>query len=276
MSFNASGPATLAASATGRYLQSGAGSGAVLWEQADGRRYTEPAVVAPRSHWEPASGARAAARPGQAQATLRLNVTGLAGKPASNVQVVLMNTDNAALDPEPLSVTGMARVRVPVGDYSLFALFIDEDAAGNVVAWHCVFRDDFRVTSAGATVTIPERSATSPISVTTPRQAGEVELETTFFRGSKAGGGTATGLIVTQPYLLPTYISPQPRPKAGGLRYLERWSGAGSSGRYWYDAAFTFPDIPPSEHFVVRGSQVATIHEHFFSDVSAAGQGLAQ
>ena len=71
------------------------------------------------------------------------------------------------------------------------------------------------------------------------------------------GGGTGTGLILTPPYLLPTYISPQPAAKVGSLRYLERWSGAGSSGRYWYDTAFAFPDIPADDHFVVRGSQVA-------------------
>lgn len=113
-----------------------------------------------------------AAPPGQAPARLGLKVTNLAGKPASYVQVVLMNTDNAQLAPAPLSVTGAAPVSVPPGDYRLFALFFDKDAAGNVVAFHRVFRSDFRVAKAGATVTIPERSATSPISVSTPRQAG--------------------------------------------------------------------------------------------------------
>jgi hypothetical protein len=274
-SLTVSGPAAVAGSATGRYLpRPGAGSGAVLWEQADGHRYTVPAVTAPHAGWLPASGARAAARRARAQAALRLKVTNLAGQPASNVQVVLVNTDNAALDPGPLSVTGTARVSVPAGDYSLFALFLDVDAAGNAVAFHCVFRSDFRVAAAGATVTIPERSATSPISVSTPRQAGGVDLETTFFRDSKVGGGTGTGLILGPPYLLPTYISPQPAAKVGSLRYLERWSGAGSSGRYWYDTAFAFPDIPASEHFVVRGSQVAVIHEHFFTDALAPGLGL--
>ena len=158
--------------------------------------------------WAPASGTRPAAR---AQPTLRLKVAGLAGQPASNVHVVLMNTDNAGLDPAPLSVNGTARVTVPAGDYSLFALFVDFDAKGNAVAFHCVVRDDFRVTAAGATVTVAERSASSPISVATPRPAGGEELETVFFRGSKAGGGTGTGLILTPPYLLPTYISPAAR-----------------------------------------------------------------
>ena len=269
-------PAASATSATGGNLTR-PGSGAALWEQADGHRYTVPDVAAPHSRWAAASRAEAAARPGRARATLRLKVTNLAGKPGRNVQVVLMNTDNARLSPAPLSVNGTARITVPAGDYSLFALFVDFNAKGSAaVAFHCVFRSDFRVTAAGTTVTIPERSATSPISVSTPRQAGGTELETVFFRGSKAGGGTATGLILTPPEMLPTYISPQPAAKVGQLRYLERWSGAASSGRYWYDAAFGFPGIPPSEHFVVRGSQVATIHEHFFADALAPsiGQGL--
>ena len=270
------GPAASATSVTGGNLTR-PGSGAALWEQADGHRYTVPDVAAPHSRWAAASRAEAAARPGRARATLRLKVTNLAGKPGRNVQVVLMNTDNARLSPAPLSVNGTARITVPAGDYSLFALFVDFNAKGSAaVAFHCVFRSDFRVTAAGTTVTIPERSATSPISVSTPRQAGGTELETVFFRGSKAGGGTATGLILTPPEMLPTYISPQPAAKVGQLRYLERWSGAASSGRYWYDAAFGFPGIPPSEHFVVRGSQVATIHEHFFADALAPsiGQGL--
>ena len=270
-----SGWPAIAPSATGRYLQRPeAGSRAVLWEQADGHRYTMPAVAAPHAGWALASGTRPAARAARAQPMLRLKVTGLAGQPASNVHVVLMNTDNAGLDPAPLSVNGTARVTVPAGDYSLFALFVDTNAKGNAVAFHCVVRDDFRVTAAGATVTVAERSASSPISVATPRPAGGEELETVFFRGSKAGGGTGTGLILTPPYLLPTYISPQPAPKVGQLRYLERWSGAASSGRYWYDTAFGFPDIPPSEHFVVHSSQVAAIHEHFFTDNLSPGLGL--
>ena len=126
-----SGSPASAASATGRYLQRPeAGSRAVLWEQTDGHRYTMPAVAAPHVGWAPASGTRPAAR---AQPTLRLKVTSLAGQPASNVQVVLMNTDNAGLDPAPLSVNGTARVTVPVGDYSLFALFLDLNAKGKAV-----------------------------------------------------------------------------------------------------------------------------------------------
>jgi hypothetical protein len=271
-SLTSGGPAAAAATATG-YLPR-VGSGAVLWEQAGGHRHTVPDAAAPHAGWEPAPGARAA-WPAQARPTLRLKVTNLAGQPASNVQVVLMNTDNARLDPAPLSVNGTARVTVPAGDYSLFALFLDFNATGKaVVAFHCVVRDDFRVTAGGATVTIAERSANSLISVSTPRPAGGVDLETVFFRGSTVGDGTRTGLILTPPDMLPTYVSPQPVPKVSDLRYLERWSGATSSGRFWYDTAFAFPDIPPSEHFVVHRSQVATIHERFYTDWQSPGQGL--
>ncbi|HEV2376677.1 MAG TPA: hypothetical protein VGS19_31450 [Streptosporangiaceae bacterium] len=267
-----SGPAALAASAAGRHLPRGAGSGAVMFEQADGRRYTVPAAAAPHARWQPATGVRAA-RPGQAQATLRLKVTDLAGMPASDVQVVLMNTDNAALDPAPVSVTGTGRASVVPGDYSLFAFFTDYSANGNPVAFHCVFRDDFRVGAAGTTVTIPESSATSPVSVATPRRAAGITLETVFFRGSKVNGGTATGLIIGPPDMLPVYISPQPTAQVGQLRYLSRWSGASFSGRYAYDTAFAFPDIPRGERFVVRQSQLATIHEHFYADAVFPGQG---
>lgn len=154
MSLPVSGPAALAASATGRYL--GAGHGAVMFAQVGGHRYTVSAAAEPHARWQPAPGARAAVRPGQAQATLRLNVTDLAGKPASNVRVVLMNTDNAALDPVPVTVTRAGRVNVASGDYSLFAYFADP------MAFHCVFLNDFRVGTAGATVTIPTRPGAGP------------------------------------------------------------------------------------------------------------------
>ncbi|HEV2376025.1 MAG TPA: hypothetical protein VGS19_28135 [Streptosporangiaceae bacterium] len=169
-SLTGSGAAALAVSAAGRYpLRPGTGSGAVLWEQVDGRRYTVPDVAAPHSRWEPASGTRMTARPGQAQATLRLKVTNLAGQPASNVQVVLMNTDKAQWDPGPVTVNGTAQVTVLAGDYSLFALFTDFNATGRaVVAFHCVYRDDFRVGAAGAMVTVAERSATQQRALAVP------------------------------------------------------------------------------------------------------------
>jgi hypothetical protein len=176
-----SGSPAIAASATGRYLQRPeAGSRAVLWEQADGHRYTMPAVAAPHAGWALASGTRPAARAARAQPTLRLKVTGLAGQPASNVHVVLMNTDNAGLDPAPLSVNGTARVTVPAGDYSLFALFVDFNAKGNVVAFHCVVRDDFRVTAA-----VPRHRGGTQREFADRRYSpgGREELETVFFRG---------------------------------------------------------------------------------------------
>lgn len=273
MSLPVSGPAALTATATGRDLLRGAGSGAVLYEQAHGHRYTVPDLTSARPTWQASPGAPAL-RTARAQATLRLKVSYLTGQPASEVPVVLINTDNANLDPPPVTVTGSTQVSVAPGDYSLFAFFTDFSANGDPVAFHCVFLDDFQVSAAGGAVTIQEASATSLVSDATPRPAAGVTLETAFSRDSTVGGGTATGLILGPPELLPVYVSPQPTAKVGQLRYLSRWSGVSFSGRYAYDTAFTFPDIPRDEHFVVKQSQLATIHEHFYADAVQPGQGV--
>jgi hypothetical protein len=216
-----------------------------------------------------APGAPAPARPDYPLHVLRLKVTDETGKPANNGDVVLLNTDNrrrVVID-EPV-VNGMVRVAVPAGDYSALGTFFD-------TATRFVVLGDFRVPAspAATTVTMAERSATSAVSVTVPRPTTWIDLQEVFYRVAAAGGGTLAGLLDSAPAgLSPVYVSPQPAPKVGRLRYLTQWLGKASGG-HWYDTAFAYPDIPADEHFVARSSQLATVHEHLFGDPASHGSG---
>jgi hypothetical protein len=220
-----------------------------------------------------APGAPAPARPDYPLHILRLKVTDETGQPANNASVTLVNTDNIhRLATDVPVVNGTARLAVPAGDYSVMSLFFDPTNATRAV-----LRNDFRVpaSSAATTVTIAERTATSAISVTTPRPATWQSAEIAFYRTGAAGGTTSMGgLLDSDPSgVPPTYVSPQPAAKVGRLRYLASWLGEPPRGGYQYDTAFTFADIPADEHFVARSSQLATVHEHLFADPASHGLG---
>jgi hypothetical protein len=128
----------------------------------------------------------APARPDYPLHILRLQVTDETGKPASNAFLELGNTDDIHrefLVPVPVN-NGVARVAVPAGDYSLIASFFENAVSRTVV------RNDFRVPATNKTTTVStaERSATSAVSVSVPRPARALDLESEFGRASVVGG----------------------------------------------------------------------------------------
>jgi hypothetical protein len=214
---------------------------------------------------------------------LQLNVTDESGRPANNVDLRLVNTDSISREETSVPIVdGVGRVAVPAGDYSAFAAFADFTPPKNITALRLVTRDDFTVsaTSTVTTVSIHEQSATSPVSVTTPRPAAEDLLELLLVRFDARGNGFLTGLASFGPPVPPVFVSAQPVPRVGRLHDQFQWGGVAppAGNAYRYDVAFASHDIPADEHFTVRASQIATVHQHFSADPaspSATGQLLS-
>jgi hypothetical protein len=220
-----------------------------------------------------APGAPVTPRPHYPLHILQLNVTDYTGQPANNAQLVMANTDDLRREAIWVPVVnGVARVAVPAGDYFAFAYFSD-GSPKRPTALRGVTVNDFKVraTSGISTLAIDERSATSAISVTTPRPAARDLMDFLLFRLDARGRPYTAGILTWNP-TLPLYVNSQPAAAVGRLHYLLQWGGAPppGGGAYRYDVAFAAGDIPADEHFAARVSQLATVHQHFSADPASA------
>jgi hypothetical protein len=231
-----------------------------------------------------APGAPMTVRPHFPLRILQFDVRDETGKPANNVAVRLVNTDDVTREAADVPVSdGVGRVAVPAGDYSAVAFFIDSTPPKNIAAFRFVTLADFRVPAASGMTKVPirERSATSPVSVTTPRPATADLLDFGLLRFDAARGRPfSSGVTLfslpgtAEP---PLYVNAQPAAKVGRLRYVLQWDGEAVvvKDAYRYDVAFGADNIPADEHFVVRPEQIATVRQHYFADPvsgSATGQ----
>jgi hypothetical protein len=211
--------------------------------------------------------------------TLQVDAVENNGAPADGY-VQLFNTDSLRrLNTVVPVVDGIGKVNVPAGNYAAFTSFYDFDQDGNLTAAREVLVNDFTVPDTGsAAVTLDARSATSEITVSTPRPATQDGLLTTLVRGDATGaltfGGDAFSANFTAP--VPMYVSPQPAAKVGTSHYVVQWDATapGGSGAYRYDVAFASDNgIPADQHHVVRPNQLATVRQHVYADPAGAGSG---
>jgi hypothetical protein len=172
---------------------------------------------------------------------------------------------------------GIGRVAVPAGNYAAFGFFADIDAQGNATALRMVTEDDFAVADAPttSTVTVDERTATSTISGTTPRPTTADLESATVARFDLTGHPVLTGIGTFNPTTTPIYVNPQAAPTNGTLRYQAEWGGAATTATdgYRYDLALNASDIPADESMVARPDQLATLHDHFFTDPAGGTAG---
>lgn len=231
-----------------------------------------PAGLTEMSLDAPTAPAPAPVVPDAALHTLQINVTDLSGGPASNVDVMLVNADDASTETADVPiVNGTGQIAVPAGDYSTSAVFVDSGAQG-FTAMRLVTRTDFTVpgTSGVTTESIDERTATSAVSANTPRPATEDLVGANVVRLDAHGQGVSLQ-EATAVGGLGMYVNAQPAATTGRLLYVAQWGGTAPSASdgYRYDAAFGFDHIPADEHFTVRDSQVAIVHQHFYADPAA-------
>jgi hypothetical protein len=208
---------------------------------------------------------------------LQLSVNDLTGKPADFASVFLVDTDQTSREQTFVPIgAGIGRIAVPAGNYTALGLFDDLDASGNLVALRTVVQYITVPATGAATATINEVTATTPVTVTTPKPAN-ADYELTTFLTIDSSGVTGAGFqsidFGTPP---PTYINPAPAPPVGTLHYVVQWGGEAptASDNYRYDLAFASDNgIPADQSYSATDSQLATVHDQFSADPAAGPQG---
>jgi hypothetical protein len=198
-------------------------------------------------------------------------------------EIIVFNAANAEIfgtpDFEGFSFfwRGAAKFSVPVGTYWAIGDFVTFTKQGLPTSARLTVLPQFKVKNA-TTVQVNERSASSEITMATPRRAVASEVSIEFNRYGPHGSlnsFTFTNIDI------PLFVSPTTaKPTAGALRtYTTATLTAPPKTKgipYYYELDFPAPDgIIPQQHYVVRPADIATIHEVFYQDVKSAGGWLA-
>jgi hypothetical protein len=239
-----------------------------------GTAITPRAPVTPRSPTAPGTPG-GPHRAGFPLHTLTMRGINQAGHPDTGDEVFVANVTEPLKFSDPVETTsffyhGTAKFSVPDGTYWAFGDFIGPGGSERLDVL-----PQFTVRG-NATVTTSSRAATSKTTFVTPRPSrGAGALMFLMIRGSAAGynewiffGGDSL------------WINQVSRPPAAG--YLDVAtstaviSPAGAGTPYVY--ALDFPAPPgtiPSQHFVVRPADLATVHERYYQDPAQEGGWLS-
>lgn len=203
---------------------------------------------------------------------LQINATDLTGGPVAFAGAVVINTDSIAKSGNFVPIAdGIARVAVPAGNYFATVVFIEYDTAGNATAAYNVTLDDFTVAASGTTtIAVAESSATTPLTISTPRPSTQDESIITWYR-QDAAGVTATVEDDSFGSGPAQYFNPQPAPSVGKLHFTEQWGAAGpaTGTQYRYDLAYGYDHIPAVQAHTVKPAELATAHQTFYGDPAA-------
>jgi hypothetical protein len=200
--------------------------------------------------------------------TLIIKVTDQDGKPLSDGEVDVINTDDSTRFTGFLPVVdGEARASVPLGNYSAISSVDNyDDNAGTDISY-LLSVGDYKVTRDRQTLTMSARNATK-LSIATPRPAAIVAQTAEWFRADKQQGGLdssfgyGTGATV--------YVTPTPAVRVGQLHWLTGWSQVGAPAHgipYSYDATFQETGkIGADQHHVVTRAQESVLDARYYTD----------
>jgi hypothetical protein len=211
--------------------------------------------------------------------TLTISGTDLAGKPASNADVMVFNVDDTgrvdALSSFNVLVNGVAKYSVPEGNYFALAEFTDVHGR-TAIDQHVVVLPQFSLTRP-RTVRVSERAGDSMLTVTAPRPATNVITYARMDRSGTAGQPVEVYWVGTGPGHL--FLSPtRTNPSVGTLTETavgQLTSPAGAAGTpYNYFLAHVSHGTIPRQDFVISSRSLATVHSEFFAGrPSTSGQG---
>lgn len=204
--------------------------------------------------------------------TLIVKLLGTDGAPVPFGFVNVYNTDSFAKFLNfAFVVDGEARVSVPLGTYGFDTALDRVDAAGNLTGFGVVTKSDVVVSAQNQVVTIDGRTATSRLSVTTPRSADQQAAEFDIARQDTAGSGEfSSGYAMLGPGTV--YVAPAGASSSGTLSSGASWALTGSprSGTpYAYSLHFDgATGIPAKQAYTVRTRQLSTIKSRIYVDVT--------
>lgn len=197
--------------------------------------------------------------------TLTINGVDESGHRDTGGTVLVLNVDNLAKYAGfTFFMNGATKVSVPAGHYAAVADFLDisADAVREVVL------PQFTVRGA-TTITVDARSATSRISVSTPRRATAAITEVGGAR-TDAVGQTSAYAFMGDPTTA-FYERPTTRPVTVGQLhyyvYTRRLSPPGVSPAYTYDVKVpTDGAILADQRYVVRGPDLAAVDSSYAAE----------
>jgi hypothetical protein len=205
--------------------------------------------------------------------TVTLDVTDDAGKPAADASLTVINVDDSRkYGGFPEAVDGIAKISVPDGNYSAMVSYVDFDAAGNLTAVKFAFAD-FTVDGGPTSASIDVRTASHPVSVTTPKKADLLAQDLTWYRGSSDTYGTSAG-FVGFPASTTYYLGDSPATVGVQHFYVhDRFeTPAGTAKPYAYDVEFPSDGAISGDHaYQVEQSDLATLDTSYYGDTAQTG-----
>jgi hypothetical protein len=218
----------------------------------------------------------APARPTATKYTLTIKGFDLAGKPANLdgwIQVfsaTSMTWNENTIGPDPAFRHGVVTMHVPAGKYWLVGQFRSAHS----------FRMDVpaQLTVTGDTTgTVSARAAGSEVTAATPRRA---VLADAVFSSSYTLRGGQTYMDCGTTGGLQLWASPLARAHTTGTLYsatsAQLNSPPGQAGPYTYELdSAAPPGTIASQHLAVTAADLATVHEHFYSDTATTAPWLA-
>jgi hypothetical protein len=201
-------------------------------------------------------------RPDYQMYTLTLNGIDSAGKKDSGDDVIVYNVDNLLkYTGDAVFSNGQAKISVPEGQYSAICQFYNF----NTGAVSAVTLGQFTV-SGDTSQTVDARTATSPVSVTTPRPASPAVLEVAIARSDKLGQyGSNSFLGDGQTTFTVTPVTSGIT--AGQLNYYvydRAFSPASAKSPYTYDVEFPSSGaIPVNQAYTAQASGLATVRSSY-------------
>jgi hypothetical protein len=192
--------------------------------------------------------------------TLTLHGVNVAGQPDSGDVVLVYNVDSLkTFDGSAVFENGTATVRVPPGHYEALCFFVTRSVAAEAM-------DPQFTVSGNTSVTLKARSATSRVSVTTPKPASNTVLEVGFGRRDALGQVAPYSLIAGGRMAMK--VAPvASRVTVGKLYYYvytRRFSPARAKTSYTYDLEFaTTGKVPADEHYTVKASSLASVASRY-------------
>jgi len=217
-----------------------------------------------------------ATRPRFVMHTLTVTGTDLAGRPDTGGFLMVVNVDDSRRFFDGATFDhGTVKLSVPAGHYWAAGIFTDAAQKGTPPAQRMVVLPQFTVARDTA-VRVDERTATSKVTVSTPKPSRALDTNVNVLRLGAAG--PSSYVAISGQGRAPLYVSPTTRrPTVGRLRPLTSWIRlfpAGAKGvpyQYYLEHLDTSGLLSGNQHYVVRPATLATVHARFYSDIPGTG-----
>lgn len=214
----------------------------------------------------------ALSRSAAAEATfpLVIKVIGADGAPTAQGSLTLMNVD----DGRKLHVTpavdssGEARVAVPKGTYSALSQVWDYDPQNDRLNWTVTAVNEFKITTAGGTMTIDHRTATvSPAGISVPKPAARRSYSVNWVRSDAQAEPYVMSSDLTV-YDEEVLLSPSAAAGIGAVSVIQSWSlqEPVKVPTYTYSLATKHPSFPAEPAPRFRAADLAAITSSYYGE----------